>query len=186
MKRIGVDQVARALVRLGIVLVTISVIVMVLQVTPLLAQTSSVICTSATGLPYDPGSSPGGSAGTSNVVFDYNTQACIIGSSGAFLNLGSMRFQLNEIGGGHASGHVIVQVSPGVNTERNQISDLESFIIPGGTINATQCRADGSTMASGDYSISSNAGGELVTLTVSVTVSSASDVLINSAIIVIG
>lgn len=45
MKRIGVDQVARALVRLGIVLVTISVIVMVLQATPLLARTTGITCT---------------------------------------------------------------------------------------------------------------------------------------------
>jgi hypothetical protein len=51
MKRIGVDQVARALVRFGIVLVSVAAALILLQATPLWAQTANVTCTSATGLP---------------------------------------------------------------------------------------------------------------------------------------
>lgn len=187
MKRIGMDQLARALVRLGIVLVTVSVLVMVLQVTPLWAQTTSVTCTSATGLPYDPSSST--PSGSSVVVFDYDTQACMVQASGFFTSPGSMRFQLNEFSGSElATGYVWRDDGFG---DSNQLSRLESCNFPGGTAtpagaNPPLCEAKGTMVVSGTYVFSNTQGGDLVTMTVSVTAAGLGDYLINSATVVIG
>lgn len=187
MKRVGVDQVARALIRFGVALVSVAAALLLLQATPLWAQTTSVTCTSATGLPYDPSSSI--PSGISVVVFDYDTQACIIKASGFFTSPGSMRFQLNEFSGSEiATGYVWRDDGAG---DSNQLSRLESCDFPGGTAtpagaNPPLCEAKGTMVVSGNYVFSNTQGGDLVTMTVSVTVAGLGDYLINSATVVIG
>lgn len=182
MKRVGVDQVARALVRLGIILVTISVVVMVFQATPLWAQTTSVTCTSATGLPADVASGPNP---FSSIIFDNNTQTCIIdrdGTMGSASAVGSMRLFFYATGANYFIGYV----NPALNSESELLSDIDTCTIPGGSTVAGECERVASPMTSGSYIVSNNLGGTLVTLSVDVTVNGVNDIKINSATVVIG
>lgn len=182
MSRIGVDQIARALVRLGIVLVAVSIIVMVLQATPLLAQTTSVTCTSAAPLPADVAS---GANPFSSVIFDFDARTCIIdqdGTLGSASSIGSMRHYFYATGTNYFIGYV----NPALNSESELLSDIETCTIPGGSTVAGECERVASPMTSGSYIVSNSLGGTLVTLTVNVTVDGPGDIKINAATVVIG
>lgn len=182
MKWIEVDQVARALVRLGIVLVAISIIVMILQATPLLAQTSSVTCTSATGLPVD---AAAGAFAAANVIFDFDAQTCIIdgnATASSAMSVGSMRAYFFAT----ATNYFVGYVNPALNSESELLSDIETCAIPGGSTVAGECERVASPLTSGTYIVSNILGGTLVTLSVDVTVNGVNDIKLNSATVVIG
>lgn len=182
MKRIGVDQLARVLVRLGIVLVTVSVLVMVLQATPLWAQTTSVTCTSATGLPVD---AAAGTNSAANVIFDFDAQSCIIDENATApypSSVGSMRLYFFAT----ATNYFVGYVNPALNSESELLSDIETCTIPGGSTVAGECERVASPMTSGSYIVSNNLGGTLVTLSVDVTVNGVNDIQLNSATVAIG
>ena len=184
MKRVGVDQVARALIRFGVALVSVAAALLLLQATPLWAQTTSVTCTSATGLPVD---ASAGAFAAANVIFDFDARTCVIdqdGTLGSASSIGSMRlfFDASAL----ATDNFLGYVNPTLNSESELLSDIESCIIPGGSTVAGECERVAEPLTSGAYIVSNTLGGVLVTLTVNVTVLGADTIQINSATIVIG
>ncbi len=185
MKRVGVDQVARALVRFGIVLVSVAAALILLQATPLWAQTNTVTCTSATGLPVD---AAAGAFAAANVIFDFEAQTCIIDEDATAFSatsVGSMRlyFLANSA---TSPNEFLGHVNPTLGSESELLSDIETCIIPGGSTVAGECERVASPLTSGTYIVSNTLGGLLVTLSVDVTVNGVDDIKINSANVVIG